>query len=593
MRRGGPPAFSGLQSTIALTLFSLVFTAIVVVEIVSYNLTENTVARNSKAYTLQLMQEAAQNIDGYISYMKNISSVIMLNRDVRSYFGRPSASKAAKITNLLDSIKRTRKDINLIALFGVDGKVLSNRSELDLNPYVKPQKLEWYREALRANGRPFISPSHVQNVLDHQYRWVISLSREIVDFKTRKPIAVLLVDLNFSVIRDICTNINLGNRGYVFIVSKGGTIIYHPQQQLIYSNLKTEKVNEVLTTEGNSFTTGTGKDRRIYTIQTSDETQWRIVGVTYVNALVSDKQFIQIYYALLGVACFTVVLLLSLLISFRISRPIKMLTRSMQEVKAGNFDIQVKIPTTDEIGNLGRTFNLMIAKIRVLMLQNTREHEEKRRAELQALQAQINPHFLYNTLDSVIWMAEGGQHREVVKMISSLAKLLRHTIGNGDEIITVREEVEHIRNYLIIQKMRYRDKLDFTIDVDESIYGERVPKILLQPLVENSIYHGIKNKKGRGTVKVTGRREGRNILLQVVDDGVGIDPEEMERILCAAPGNTSRTDRGAAGVGVRNVHERIKLYFGDEYGLNFRCNGGLGTIVEVRLPVLERRRDFE
>ncbi|HUX20098.1 MAG TPA: sensor histidine kinase [Spirochaetia bacterium] len=584
MRRRPSLRFSGLQATIALTLFSLVFVAVLVIELVSYNLTEGTVARNSEAYTYQLIGEAEQNIDSYITYMKNISSVIMFNHDVESYFTDPNAPQGRKISDLLDSIKRTRKDVNLIALFGTDGKVLSDRTKLDLNPYVNPATLSWYRAALRAKGNPVVSPSHVQNVVDNQYRWVISLSRLITDSRTGKPLAVLVVDLNFSVIRDICMNLDLGNRGYVFIVSNDGTIIYHPQQQLIYSNLKQEKIKAVLNAPKRSFTTGTGRDRRIYTIRSSDQTGWRIVGVTYVNALVSDKQFLQIYYTLLGVACFTVVLFLSVLISFRISKPIKMLTSSMREVESGNFDIQVQIAATDEIGNLARTFNIMIAKIKELMLQNVKEHDAKRRAELQALQAQINPHFLYNTLDSVVWMAEEQQHDGVVRMVSSLSKLLRHTISKGEEMITVLEEIEHIHNYLIIQKMRYRDKLDYIIEVDRSIYSHRVMKILLQPLVENSIYHGIKNKKGRGTVKVVGKKIGGNILLQVIDDGVGFDAQEMERIINTSEEEAGEGDLDSTGVGVRNVNDRIKLYYGDGYGLNFRCNYGSGTIVDVWLP---------
>lgn len=576
--------FGGLQATIAFTLFSLVFVAVVVVEVVSYRLTEQTVTKNSEAYTLQLVQEANRNIDSYVSYMKNISSVIMYDREVESYFAKSDPQNAARVVALLASVKRTRTDINLIALFGLDGKVVADRDNVQLNPYVKPADLLWYRAALRARGMPVISPSHVQFIVGNHFVWVTSLSREIFDFKTGRPLAVLLVDLNFSVIRNICANINLGNRGYVFIVDSGGTIIYHPQQELIYSNLKTELINRVVTTRGSSFIAGTGKSRRIYTISTSDQTGWKIVGVTYVDNLVSDKQFIQIYYLLLGMACLIVVGLLSVLISVRISRPIKTLTRSVQEVEKGNFEIKVRVTSSDEIGNLAAKFNLMIAKIRDLMLQNEREHRAKRRAELAALQAQINPHFLYNTLDSVVWMAEVKKHEQVVKMVSSLAKLLRLSISKGDEIVTIRQEIEHITNYLIIQKMRYRDKLDFRIEVDENIYANRILKLLLQPLVENSIYHGIKNKKEGGIVRVLGKRTGSRVLMQVVDNGIGIDPERMRRILDGDDGDGTASSRG---VGIKNVHERIRLYFGDEYGLSFRCANGSGTTVDIWLPAVE------
>ncbi|WHH58073.1 sensor histidine kinase [Petroclostridium sp. X23] len=224
----------------------------------------------------------------------------------------------------------------------------------------------------------------------------------------------------------------------------------------------------------------------------------------------------------------------------------------------------------------------MTTKIKDLIIQNTKEQEQKRKSEIKALQAQINPHFLYNTLDSIIWMAESKKSEDVVVMASALAKLFRFSISKGEEIISLRSEIEHIKNYLTIQKIRYTDKLDFSIEVDDDILHCKTLKIILQPLAENSIYHGIKNKNGMRLIRITGKKTNNKILLQVIDNGVGMTPEKLENVL-----SKRNTVSDSKGVGVWNVHERLKLYFGDEFGLVFESQLDVGTKVDVWLPLIE------
>ncbi|UUZ97402.1 sensor histidine kinase [Paenibacillus sp. P25] len=220
---------------------------------------------------------------------------------------------------------------------------------------------------------------------------------------------------------------------------------------------------------------------------------------------------------------------MSVFLSRRLSRPILQLQERMKEVEKGNFDIQVPVGNTREIGRLARTFNLMVGRIKELMAQVVEEQEFKRKTELSALQAQINPHFLYNTLDSIIWMAESKKSEEVVLMTSALSKLFRASISKGEELVPIRNEMEHIFNYLTIQKIRYRDKLEFHIDTDPDILHFQTLKIVLQPIVENAIYHGIKNKYGVGVIRITGEKRDGEIRLQVIDNGVGMEPEQAKR----------------------------------------------------------------
>ena len=573
---------------IAAFMYLIVIT-ILIIALMAYYLAFDSLEINSKDYTAQLISQVNDYIDSYVTNMENISHMVFYNSDLREYLADDISkdktrelSLEKKINNLMSSILSSRNDINSIVVFGNNGNVISEKVETKINKNINIRDQSWYRNALNANGEAVISSSHVQNLFQDEYRWVVSLSRSIKSYDNEQSIGVMLVDLNFNVISSMCSKIKLGKRGYIFIVDSQGNMVYHPQQQLVYSKLKNEDISRVLETSNGSFIANENGEKRIYTVKTSMNTGWKTVGVTYVNELVGNKKQMQLYYLSGGTVCLLIAIILAIFMSRRISKPVKILESSMNEAEKGNFDIKVNIESDDEIGELSKAFNIMIAKIKELMLQNLKEQELKRKSELKALQAQINPHFLYNTLDSIIWMAEGKKCDEVVMMTSSLAKLFRLSISKGEEIITIRNEIEHIKSYLTIQKMRYRDKLDFEIDVDENILKYRTLKILLQPLVENAIYHGIKNKEGTGVIRITGGVVGDCILLQVIDNGVGMSSEEVENILKSA----ARSESGS-GVGVKNVNERIKIYFGENYGLEFISRPDEGTTANIRLPILE------
>ncbi len=583
--------FNRIQSSITAAFMFLVLFTVLIIAAISFSLTYDAVEKNSREYTYQLIEQVNRNIESYITNMENISIMTIYNNDVREYLTRDDLSKEEeevylrKIKLLFDSILSTRKDISSIMIFGYNGRVVisNNRNITELNPYIDPAEQTWYKKAREAGGAAVISSPHVQNILqDNYYRWVVSLSRELVSADKNEKMGIFVVDLNFSIINDMCSKIRLGKRGYVFIVDREGNIVYHPQQQLIYSNVKREMIDEVLNSKENYFITNEGNDSRIYNIMNSLNTGWKIVGVSYINELVTNRSEIENSHTLWGVICLATAMIISIMLSRRISRPIKHLESVMKEVQKGNFDIKVDIESSNEIGELGRTFNIMIAKIKELMKQNMKEQELKRKSELKALQAQINPHFLYNTLDSIVWMAEAKNSEEVVLMTSALAKLFRLSISKGEEIIPIHNEIEHVRSYLIIQKMRYRDKLDFEIDVDPEIYHYKTLKIILQPLVENSIYHGIKNKGGIGLIRIKGKMCDNKILLQVIDNGIGMDSEKIKKIF-----EQSGKSPGGSGVGVKNVNERIKLYFGKDYGLDFESEPDRGTTVNIWLPVIE------
>lgn len=583
-----------IQTTIALAFAALVLVTALVLAGLSFAFTRDNVESTALRFTGQLISQVQTNIDSYITHMTNIADVVRVNDQVQRYVagdweeGDPERDALGRsIESFLNSISRTRDDISLILIAGGDGEVLTSRPDASVNDAVVLTELPFFRDAIAVPGQAAISSSHVQNVLAGNYRWVISLSRTLDDRPSPAAQSVLLVDLTFYVINDLVNRISLGTRGYLFLVGADGSIVYHPRQELIYSGLETEYIDRVLETSRGTFTVDDEKGTRVYTVNTSEQTGWRIVGVNYLSELVGNQGTIQRTYLVSAIVLIALAILTAVLISHRVSQPILRLRSSMQQVERGEFDMTVEVAANNEIGELARDYNIMVAKIRELMRRNAHENELKRRSELLALQNQITPHFLYNTLDSIIWMAHGRQHENVVETVSALARLLRLSISKGDELIRVEDEVEHIKSYLIIQKVRYRDRLDFSINVHESIITHRIPKVVLQPLVENAIYHGIKNAEGGGSVTIEGRSCSDGIRLSVIDDGVGMSDDQIARVLEEpAPHSSATSGRRRSSVGVRNVHERIRLYFGEPFGLSFSHRPGGGTIVEVHLPAV-------
>lgn len=259
----------------------------------------------------------------------------------------------------------------------------------------------------------------------------------------------------------------------------------------------------------------------------------------------------------------------------------------MKEVEQGHFDnANIEVISENEIGSLSKSFNIMTAEIKKLMEENIYEQKQKRKNELKALQSQINPHFLYNTLDSIIWMAEGNKNKEVVLMTSSLAKLLRQSISNENEVLTIGQEMEYIKSYLTIQKMRYKDKMEYVIDVDKDIYGFEIVKLVLQPIVENAIYHGIKFKDTMCLLRIRGYCAGNNIIIKVIDNGIGMTKEVLSHIF-----DEQKQNHKSNGVGIFNVQMRLRLYYGRNYGISYESTPGEGTTATIIIPKKQVQRE--
>ncbi len=569
----------------------LFFTVLVLLALLSFLLfsiiyTQRSILDNSNEYTEQLVEHVNQDIDSYISYMENISTVVMSDPDVYEYLFSEKLSEVeerqlkSRIAEQFHTILSSRTDIYNIGILSDTGRYLINDGQ-NINIYSQKEKMKWYQETLERDGQLVLSSSHVQDIIEDNYKWVVTLSSTMQSIEQENRQGLFFIDLNYYDIDELCESISLGQKGYIYIIDGDGEIVYHPQQQLIISGIKTELIEEIRTADESTLRVRYQGDTKLYTMSRSEKTGWTVVGVAYMSDLMkNERQIKSAYWEITGVLILLAIVL-AVVFSRKITQPIKRLQKTMEEAQSGTL-VPIEMRASDsEIVSLNHSFNRMTEQINQLMEKNVEEQRQKRKSEMKALQAQIKPHFLYNTLDSIIWMIEVGENEKSVEMTAALARFFRQSIGNADEIVTIARELEYTKTYLDIQKMRYQDKMDFEIEVNQEILKEEIVKLVLQPLVENALYHGIKCSEEKGLIQIQGgyvkNVEREVIEIRVIDNGIGMSAEELSHVF-------DRKEENNSGIGISNIQDRLHLYYGMEYGLFYESASGIGTTVSVRIP---------
>lgn len=525
------------------------------------NIYKNTTEENVVTSSEQAVLQVKNTVENYTEDMEILMEMIQKN------ISRGKENTDTYLKNLIS----IRKDIvaittydeqgNLLKAWSDRGKLKENIVEnLSFNPNVPKEKEEMLN----------VTKPHVESLFEDYYPWVVTIS-EYMKNSEGDTIQVAL-DIQFSQIANYMDDVGIGQHGYCYIADKKGDIIYHPQQQLIYSGLKEEEYNYLK--DGSHVE----KDA-IYSVRSLDNCEWKIIGVCYIDEMITNK--VNHIMKTLSVIFLIVVLLTVLIIRFfskLFSNPARELANAMQEFEKDTNNFEFKsIEGTAEITSLTESFEHMVVQIKELVEKVRQEEITLRKTELKALQAQINPHFLYNTLDAIAWLCEEERHKDAVEMVNSLAKLFRISISRGHELITIEKEMQHAKSYLKIQNFRYKNQFTYSFDVDEECLNYLCNKITLQPIIENAIYHGIDRMVDEGKINIGIHQKGDRIIFTVEDNGVGMTEEQCEEILHKDAG-----DR--VGIGIKNVNDRIKIYFGEEYGLTIQSELDEGTRVTISMP---------
>ena len=549
--------------------------------------------KTAEEHSVQLIHQVSNSMDVYVETIEKMVNYIQLELQDTPFFTMESEgasgwdSETAYIRSVLENVANSHREVaGIFIATKEDLYVSTGMSRISRDPF---QNERWYREASENPEEiQLISVVTGRNIVtnrSYSIDDVFSLAKAVQDPETGEVLGVILLDIRHDIIQSSINGVTIGEKGFVFVMDQEDNIVYTPVNGIVYRvNPKWVKAMEPMSVQiqGGSYQIRS---------ELSPYTGWRTVGVFSMDEVMSSVN--TIVYILF--TCVIISLVLVVIVSFKFSRtltnPIFKLKRLMKQAESGDLTVRFNFQHNDEIGELGQSFNHMIARIDQLIQMVYVEQENKRTAEMKSLQEQIKPHFLYNTLDTISWMARDYDAEDIVRLVDALTNMFRIGLSHGKDIITVKEEITHVSNYLYIQKIRYKDKLNYVIHVDESLYAIEVPKLILQPLVENAIYHGVKAKRGGGTITITGVPEGENLVFTVQDNGAGMPQEKVEEL------NRRMSERSVLdeqkSFGLFYIRERIQLCYGTGYGVHVESALGEGTRVTITLPLYQKPKKFD
>ena len=544
-----------IQMTIALSFTIVSVISMGILGISLYNRFVNKMEDMTTQSAEQLLNQTAINLESYLRNMRRISDAmyysVIKDKDL-------ATDSLDEEMNLL--YEANKDNLISIACYTNDGRlvaaapVATEKNNLDIVDQ------EWFTEATGQMENVHFSTPHVQNLFDdpsYRYYWVVSLSQAVeLTSGGNSTLGVLLVDMNYSSIEQLLTKANTDNASeYVYLMDGSGELIYHPKQKLIYTDLFSENNLVAASYEDGSHKEEYDGEKRIVTVKTISYTGWKIVSVVPMSSFDMGISGMRMFVILLMSLSMLMIILLNQFVSANIAKPLKRLNDSVKDWEAGNMNPDIYVGGSLEVEHLGKTLRSTVAQIQELMHDILVEQEEKRKSELDALQSQINPHFLYNTLDSIVWMIEGERYEDAVFMVTQLASLFRISLSRGKTIISMEDELKHARNYMNIQKIRYKNKFTVEFQVEDAILSCCTVKLVIQPLLENAIYYGMESMDGDGEITVVGYRKGDDVYVEVRDNGLGM-PDEMVDAL------------------------------GEPYGLEIESCLDEGTTVRIHLPYI-------
>ncbi|WEK54206.1 MAG: sensor histidine kinase [Candidatus Cohnella colombiensis] len=589
-------SLSSLRAKMLMMFVILTSIPLLIVGLISYQKSFNTISANSKVATMLVADQLARDIDVLFQDTNRLLELDK-NPDVLKFLFSQTDSydDAKQILLTIDIYRKTYKydDVLNISMVNLYGRGISERKgvfALHQNPLRNPH----FKHLMNHPDDILIIPPSDASTADRldgfQYPQgnVISIIATVKQQITHEVIGFIVIDLSDELVNKFSENFTIGKTGYFYVTDETGTPIFAAPNLKREQLLSPDVLAPRLSTIKDSFVQSGASKPNFVIFTTSVETGWKVVGLAPLQEIVEDAHEIrQLIIFSVGLSILFI-FGLYIFITKRLTRPIQVLKNKMRQAATGYLEAKVTPTGTDELADLGKSFNTMIENIKDLLEQSIREKEHIQKAELRTLQAQINPHFLYNTLDSIIWMAESGKNDQVIQLVLALSRFFRISLSKGRDWITIKEELEHVRNYLVIQQMRYRDILDYEISVDPSLDSFPILKMTLQPLVENAIYHGIKNKRSKGLIRITGHIENDRILIiRIEDNGIGMNENTLAQLQerLNSRQDEQKSSETIDGFGLYNVQQRVRLYYGSEFGLHITSIENQMTTIDVRFPV--------
>ena len=573
----------GIQSTLMLVFSFISVLTMLLMGVLMYMRFSMLSRQETTESSRKLMEQTGESMEDYLVNMRQISDAVYYNvvKENDFYDKREEIQKGM---NLLYEANRDK--LRTIAIYNKDGSLVAAEPVASQKEDPDVTRQEWYQKAMDKMENIHFSIPHIQNLFDDnsfRYYWVISSSRavELTENRTSQT-GVLLVDMDFSSISRMMKQINeVSNGQYYYLCDNNGQIIYHPRQIQISDGICKENSSVAASYKDGVYDEEFEGVQRKVIVNTVSYTGWKLVGVIpyslFSHEMINIRYFIVMVILLMAM----MLIIINRVVTQRISRPILKLNHSVMEYEAGKKP-EIYIGGSSEIRHLGYSIQSSYEKSEELMQEIVWEQNERRKSELDALQSQINPHFLYNALDSITWMIEGERNDEAAFMISQLAKLFRISLSQGHTIISVRDELQHAKSYMNIQRIRYKDAFSVTFDVDPDLEKYCAVKLTLQPILDNSINYGVDPMDDCGEIMIRVKKEEDLLILSVEDNGIGMSEEEVSLLLT----DSNRKRKHGSGVGLVNINNRLQILFGKEYGLLIESEPDEGTRVSIRIPAI-------
>lgn len=570
--------FNSLRVKLGIIAIVLIAIPLIVISF-TYSRTVKDIIKNKYTETaVQSVYETAEKLNFVLEDVQEFSTVITSNSELLDMLNNKGRFKAEEFNRVLRNFITSRDDIEVIDLvFGDSYYTVGAKKVNGLDPM--SQVLE------SSLGQPLWLPTKNEEIeiLSGKFKKsYFTLARKIVDFNTLEDYGYLLVDLEEVILEQAYSGLLDNENVEVFICDNEGNIISHTDKKKIGSSIKDEPyANEVLADRfGHNYVQYKTNIGKVAIYSTIENNGWKIIKTISTDYLYREINRIQKYFIFGGIIYSLVIIIYILFFSFRYTEPMMRMMSVIKRVEQGDLKARTEVRSNDEVGQLGYSLNNMIGEMQILIDKLVREEQEKKEVELEALHAQINPHFLYNTLNTIKWMAKIQGNTGISKAITALVKLLRISTNLGREMISLREEIDYVMNYIVIQKLRFSKSFNIVYNIDDSCMDLSVPKLILQPIVENSFIYGMEDERLELNINLKAYIKDNNLIIEVHDDGPGIKDEVLESILTTATDKTRFSK-----VGLNNVNQRIKIYCGNEFGLKIKTELGVGTLVTVNLPI--------
>lgn len=569
-------------------IYSHIFIALIpfcFVGIIGIVISTREAERNVTQHSAQLVGQIRQTTDIYLNGIEKTANMLIeiieampLTR-ISSEQDARWKDCAAELERNFQVVADTHDEIAGI-FFATENDLYAGTgmSRISRDPFTEEF---WYEQAAAVPGEmQMLSNVTGRNIVTedaYSIDDVFSVMKTVTDPRSGARVGVLLFDVKHEIISSAIRDANIGENGFVFVLDEQNHMVYAPTNKIVYRIRA-----EWLSNEEEPVTAVINGEKYQISYRKSDYTGWKVVSVSSYQEIMGGVNTMMLMFGGLLILTLVTVFVVAVKLSETITKPIIRLRNLMKETKNGDLSVRFESDYQDEVSELGRRFNQMLERIQGLMDEVYREQENKRKAQLKVVQEQFKPHFLYNTLDTIGWMAREHSAFDIVHLVDALTNVFRISLSKGKDYITIEEEIRYISNYLYIQKIRYGPKVQYEIQVEEACLKVVLPKLILQPLVENAIYHGVKMKSGDGHLKILGTLADGLVSLEVRDDGKGMGAEkaeELSRLL-----NDPEMPGESRSFGLFYIKERLRLRYGEQFHVLVESREGQGTRIVIQIP---------